>query len=332
MGMVRHGVKRKGVRNNQIVKNNRGATVGRANCRTTSPATAGLSLELKSNTMKFAATFTSRGRRRGASSRRRVELLSSVAESRRDGAKAASAKVGMTKADADHFGCRAAQLRYRRPSVMSVGAADEQKAIAATRQVRPERIGHLSRMLMHTELRSAQTDLRRRGRKSSEPKYFLDHRLVLGAATIEIGKKTMNRAHHNSEEQLAGLQWTELRSSRSLPASAERRRRPAKPEHPESAIATREPRCLQVRLLTRMEIQAEVHCRSEAGTRLKRAPRCGGRVRVERMRALRSDPAGGRSRVGGGIPGPSVRSALRFQARSIRRGPREILCGDWKCD
>jgi hypothetical protein len=146
----------------------------------------------------------------------------------------------------------------------------------------------------------------------------------------KIAEKTMNPAHRNRADQLAGHESRELCSAQNVLTSGGRRRRPAKLANVEMAIAIQGPRCRQARPSRRMEIRAEVHYHSEEGTALKRASRRGGRVRVQRMPTLRSDSAVIRSRVDGGIRGPSVRSALRFRTRSTHRGPRGILCGDWK--
>jgi hypothetical protein len=70
MATVKCNVKSKSVREDYTGKNNDGVTVSRTNCRTASLATAGRSLELRPNTMAFAATFTSPSSRPAAKSRR----------------------------------------------------------------------------------------------------------------------------------------------------------------------------------------------------------------------------------------------------------------------
>src|SRR5580704_16587208 len=185
---------------------------------------------------------------------------------------------------------------------------------------------------MHTELCSARTDACWHRHNSSATARFLIHGLVHGWETKEIAKKMMNPADRNRAAQLAGHQSRKPCNAQNVPTSGERQRRPAKLANVEMAIGIQRPRYRRARPSRRMEIRAEVHCRSEVGTALKRAARCGGRLRMERMPALRSDPAGSRSCGDGGIRGPNARSALRFRTRSIHRGPRGILCGGWRCD
>jgi hypothetical protein len=336
MATIKCNVKSKSVRENYTGKNNHGVTGSPTNCRTPSLATAGRSLELRPNTMAFAATFTSLSSRPAAKSRRLylrpAELLSSATESPRDGAKILAAIVEMAKADTDRFGCSAAQMRNRWPSVMSACAAVELRSISTARKVGPEWSDHSARTLMHTELCSAQTDACWQGHNSSATTRFVIRGPVHGWETKEMGKKTMNPADRNRADPLASHQSRELGSAQNVPTSGERGRHPAKLANVEMAIAIQRPRFRQARPSRRMEIRAEVHCRSEEGTALQRASRRGGRARVERTPALRSDSAGSRTRADGGIRGPNVRSALRFQTRSIHRGPRGILCGDLRCD
>jgi hypothetical protein len=329
-------MKRRGARKNQIGKRTCDATTGRANCRAALPTTTVPSLGWRLNTMKFAATSTNRGHGSDAKARRLhlhlTESVSSAAESQRGGAKTGAAKSEMAKAGTVHYGRRAAQTRNRRPSVMHEQAAVETGQLPTSREARTAWNRHLSQTLMSTELRRTQTDLAWQGQCSSVTKRFLIHAVVHRVGTRGTSGNSMNQARRNSAEQLAGHRWTAPRNARNVPASAERRRRPAKPPHTESATATREPRYLQVRPSRRMEILAEAHCHSGEGTDLKPARRRGERIRLERLSAARSDLAESRSGIDRGIAGSIAQSAIRFRTRSIHQGSRETLCGGWRCD
>jgi hypothetical protein len=137
MVAIKRNTKRKSARKSQTGEKTGNAIVNRTNCVAASPVTTGTTLELRPNTVKFAATRTSRGGRLGAKSRRRyvrpAELLSSAAESRRDGAKTVAAKFELAKAGTNHFDCSAAENRSRRSDVMGASAAAEARSIPTAR-------------------------------------------------------------------------------------------------------------------------------------------------------------------------------------------------------
>lgn len=130
-------VDRKGVRTNRAGENNGGATDSRTKCRTVLPGSTDSLPELSSNERKYAAMFRSRGFRSETQLRRRyrcpAELLSSAAESRRDGAKPVVVKVEFAQAGTADLNLGAAQGRHLSSNVMRADHALEAESSPTAR-------------------------------------------------------------------------------------------------------------------------------------------------------------------------------------------------------
>src|SRR5271156_2573274 len=326
-------VDRKSVHANRADENNGGATDSRTKCRTVLPASTDFLPELSWNERKYAAMFRSRGFLSETQLRRRsrfaAELLSSAAESRRDGAKTVVVKVEFAQAGTADLNLGAAQGRHCSSNVMRADHALEAESSPTARQVRPARSSHSLRTLTKNERCSAQIDWCWQGHSSNVTKRFLIHGLVHGVRTKGMNRQPMNQARRNPAEKLATHQSSELCSGRNVPANAAQRRRLARPRTVGMADAIQQPRFREVRAWRRMETVGEVHCHSEEGTDLTRGLRRGAQAEVDRTRELRSESLRRRGRLDGGIREPNARIALRFRTRSIQRGADGILYGDW---